>query len=165
MKKIIPILMLLWTCASPQIQIEKPKDYGNVIVETQREIEKVKDDKTVKSSPELQNKVGSLQNQIYKLSIALKESEEYGKDSFSKYQAMLDTVNKANAMITKKDLELKEKDEKIKELSERFISPKMEKTFWFTIGIVAFFLILGIVFLFLLRSGKLGLSVATRGAA
>lgn len=121
---------LVVSCATAQVPLDKPKDYGDVIVETQREMEVLKEDDCVQKSPVLQSKVGSLQSKINAMSMALTECEKYGKDTHDK-------LAKCNYDLERKEKEIKSLKDDIYKLENRFFSPLQVKFAWWILGISA----------------------------
>jgi len=150
--KAISILILIFLfigCQTVQPVLDKPKEYKEVIQDTQKEIEKVQSHPAVKANPELQRKVSGLQNQIYKLSISLKESEQYGKDSYKKFIEQSEIVKSATSLNTI----LQEENKRLK---EDFFSPTQRRYFVYTIICMILIAILYIGLLVWFRSLKIG---------
>lgn len=126
--RLIFILLLLLSCqTTPQI-LDSPKDYSDVIKDVDRQMESVQSDKCVQDSPTLQKKIITLQNNIYKMSLSLKESESNYKKSFDSYTELQKISSTSQKIIN-------EQSEIIEKYRNDFLSPKQKLYLWWIIGL------------------------------
>lgn len=167
MKSYLLVILFILNCqtfSKIEQSIEKPKDYETVIQETEKKIETLEKEQSVKNSPEAQKAINSLKSQIYKLTISLKDSQNYGNNSYQQLLEQREVVKNATQLNSRLTEENKQKDKEIEKLNSDFFSPTQRRYMLYTMIGIILFTGLYIAFMFWIKGIKIGTSVVTKGA-